>query len=151
MRPPLENFFFLTHATRSMVPPLLKAPAITNGMPIRISMQDSGTVTTITAPSDIPHAPLTFCVIGIPATHQRGMTQALNQLWPDQAVTLLLFRGRDYAGAWLKRAVQVAQYTVIDPAHVPLFVEELVPTDRLHRIREDYQAAFALIRRRHTI
>ena len=114
-------------------------------------MQDSGTVTTITAPSDIPHAPLTFCVIGIPATHQRGMAQALSGLWPDQAVTLLLFRGKDYAGAWLKRAVQVAQYTVIDPAHVPLFVEELVPTDRLHRIREDYQAAFALIRGLHTI
>ena len=114
-------------------------------------MQGMGTVTTITAPSDIPHAPLTFCVIGIAATHQRGMTQALNQLWPDQAVTLLLFRGKDYAGAWLKRAVQVAQYTVIDPAHVPLFVEELVPTDRLHRIREDYQTAFALIKDLHTI
>lgn len=114
-------------------------------------MQDSGTVTTITAPSDIPHAPLTFCVIGIAATHQRGMAQALNQLWPDQAVTLLLFRGQDWAGAWLKRAVQVAQYTVIDPAHVPLFVEELVPTDRTYRIREDYQAAFALIKGLHTI
>jgi len=114
-------------------------------------MQDSGTVTTITAPSDIPHAPLTFCVIGIPATHQRGMTQALNQLWPDQAVTLLLFRGKDYAGAWLKRAVQVAQYTVIDPAHVPLFVEELVPADRTYRITEDYQAAFALIKDLHTM
>jgi hypothetical protein len=114
-------------------------------------MQGMGTVTTITAPTDTPQAPLTLCVIGIAATHQRGMAQALNHLWPSQAVTLLLFRGQDYTGAWLRRAIEVAQYTVIDPAHVPLFVEELVPTDRLHRITEDYHAAFALIRRLHTM
>jgi hypothetical protein len=114
-------------------------------------MQGMGSVTTITAPSDTPAGPLTLCVIGIAATHQKGIAQALNQLWPSQAVTLLLFRGQDYAGAWLRRAVQVAQYTVIDPAHVPLFVEELVPTDRLHRITQDYHTAFALIRRLHTI
>ena len=114
-------------------------------------MQGKGTVTTITAPSDIPAGPLTFCVIGIPATHQKKIAQALNHLWPDQAVTLLLFRGQDYTGAWLRRAVTVAQYTVIDPAHVPLFVEELVPTDRLHRITQDYQTAFAHIRTLHNI
>ena len=45
----------------------------------------------------------------------------------------------------------MAQYTVIDPAHVPLFVEELVPADRTYRITEDYQAAFAHIRRLHNI
>ena len=66
-------------------------------------------------------------------------------------LTIVFLRGQDYTGAWLRRAVTVAQYTVIDPAHVPLFVEELVPTDRLHRITSDYHAAFALIRRLHTI
>ena len=114
-------------------------------------MQGMGSVTTITAPTDTPQAPLTLCVIGRAATHQKGIAQALNHLGPSQAVTLLLFRGQDWAGAWLRRAITVAQHTAIDPAPVPLFVEELVPTDRTHRITQDYQAAFALIKGLHTI
>ena len=51
----------------------------------------------------------------------------------------------------MRRAITVAQYTAIDPAPVPLFVEELVPTDRTYRITQDYHAAFALIKGLHTI
>ena len=106
-------------------------------MALNMKMFDTlGMVTLVTPPSMMNPAKVSFTLINLKEKEKNHFAKELNKVSPNDNVTVYLY---DTAGQnnWLKQAISKSKYVVLDNTDLPIWIQELVPENKLYLVTQD--------------
>ena len=92
-----------------------------------------GMVTLVTPPSMMNPDKVSFVLINLKEEQKNQFAMQLNELFPEDNIVVYIYDKSGYNN-WLKQVVQKAKYVVADKSKLPIFIEEIVPIDKLYDI-----------------
>jgi len=111
-----------------------------------------GMVTLVTAPSMMNPEKVSFTLINLKEKEKNHFAKELNKIFPNDNVTVYLYNTAGQNG-WLKQAISKSKYVVLDNTDLPVWIEELVPENKLYLVTQDQTAenTFETINKRKSV
>ena len=95
-----------------------------------------GMVTLVTPPSMMNSEKISFTLINLKEKEKNHFAKQLNKVFPNDNVTVYLYNATGQTG-WLKQAISKSKYVMLDRTDAPVWIEELVPENKLYLVTKD--------------
>jgi len=106
-------------------------------MTLHMKMFDTlGMVTLVTPPSMMNSEKISFTLINLKEKEKNHFAKQLNKVFPNDNVTVYLYNATGQTG-WLKQAISKSKYVMLDRTDAPVWIEELVPENKLYLVTKD--------------
>ena len=105
-----------------------------------------GMVTLVTPPSMLNPEKISFLIINLKEEQKNQFARQLNQLFPDDNIVVYVYDTQGNNG-WLKQASQKAKFVIVDQAKLPIWINEIMPEEKLFDVGTDgVEATFKKIK-----
>ena len=110
-----------------------------------------GMITLVTPPSMINPGDISFLLIDLKEDQKNQFATQLNTLFPDDDITVFIFDSIQGKGGWINQASQRARFIVVDKTNLPIFIDEMLPDNKVYEYNADnsVQSIFEQIKQTH--
>ncbi len=96
-----------------------------------------GVITLVTPPSMMNPGAISFTLINLKEKQKDQITLQLNKLFPDDNIVVYIYDNLVGNPNWIKQATEKGRFIVVDKTNLPIFVDELLPTDNVYEFNAE--------------
>ena len=93
-----------------------------------------GMVTLVTPPSMINPEKISFTLINLKEKEQDQFAKQLNKLYPEDNVTVYIYKGTGGEKGWLKQAMSKSKCVLVNKTNLPIWVDEELPIKNCYEV-----------------
>ena len=110
-----------------------------------------GVITLVTPPSMMNPGAISFTLINLKEKQKDQITLQLNKLFPDDNIVVYIYDNLVGNPNWIKQATEKGRFIVVDKTNLPIFVDELLPTDNVYEFNaeQSVESIFNNIKKTH--
>ena len=121
-------------------------------MPYNIKMFDTlGAITLITPPSMMNPGAISFLLIDLKEEQKNQFAFRFGKIFPNDNISVYIYDSGWGKGNWIDQAVRKSRFIVIDKTNIPIFIDELLPTDNVYEYtaEQTVESIFENIKKTH--